>query len=202
MRRSWQTAAVAVLLIAALTSFTRGHAERIVMVLVNEPQSGWRGQQLGAKLEQLVTSRNNFELAAALEVESVATDMQGRFSKNRLVDWGLKTKCRYIIWCDILREDIRTEAGMSLPHLIKQKRLTAYLDVDYRIVDSYRGRILHADRLQGKTGGASSIQTLDEAGADPDLYLSFTERRELFDALEAECAEKIFEQLERIARQR
>lgn len=175
---------------------------RITMVLVNGPELGWSEPQFAEKLERLIGGRANFELVSPLEARKLSEQLEGRFSREFLVDWGMHTDCRYIVWCDIIKEELDVERGFSLPFVVTQKRVAARLELEYRLVDCFRGRLLSADKVERKCYGPSAMQCLDNNDADPDLYFSYLDKKRLFDDLEASAAEEVFAELERVARQR
>lgn len=196
------TTILTLLLTLLLTASAWAQTERVLMVLVNGPEAGWPEQDIQRRLEQLLTSRNKFELLPAIEAEMLAEKMNGRFSKAELIEHGLQLDCRYIIWCDITREELTIERGFSLPFLVNQRRVTATLKLEYRVVDCYRGRLLVADEIEKRKYGPSSAQFLDDTDADANLYLGYLERKRLFDELEDDAARTMFAELERIAKQR
>ncbi|MCK4856980.1 MAG: hypothetical protein KAT58_03330, partial [candidate division Zixibacteria bacterium] len=176
--------------------------ERVLMVLVNGPETGWPERDLTTKLERLFGGKNKFELVPAIEAEVLAATREGRFRKVQLIDHGLRINCRYIVSCDLIREELTLERHFRIPFLINQNRVAAILELDYHVVDCYCGRVVHSDRFKKHRFGSSSMQLLDNSGADPDLYLSYPDRKRLFDDLEDDAAREIFAELERIAKQR
>jgi hypothetical protein len=193
---------IAVLLLVLAATSPAGQTTRITMVLVNGPELGWSEPAFAEKLERLLGRRKNFELVSPLEARALAEELQGRFSREYLVDWGLHTDCRYIIWCDIVREELEVERGFSLPFVLNQKRVAAHLELEYRVVDCFRGRLLSAETIKRKTYGPSSMQFFENNDADPDLYFSYLDKKRLFDELESSAAAEVFAELEEIARQR
>jgi hypothetical protein len=193
---------VLVAIVLLFGSVTANQTERVMMVLVQGPEIGWPEQDIQGKLERLITTRNNFELASPLATAVVAEELDGRVSKQILIAHGLRMECRYIVWCDIVREDLTQERGFGIPMVVNQKRLAVRLEIDYRIVDCFRGRILLTDRIKERRFGPSTAQFLDDTGADPGLHLTYVQRRRLFEELEQHAVETIFAELERIAKQR
>jgi hypothetical protein len=176
--------------------------EKVTMVLINGPRAGWPEQDLRSKMERLLSSKNNFELVPPIEGELLAQELGGRFNKQELIDWGLRIDCRYIIWFDVVKEDLSVEKHFSIPFFASQRRITARLDLDYCIVDCFRGRLVQTDRISGRKYGPSSLQLIDDLPADPDLHIGYPEKKELFDNLETDAVGKVFAELERIAKQR
>jgi hypothetical protein len=176
--------------------------ENVTMVLINAQRAGWPEQDLRSKMERLLSSRNNFELVAPIESELLAQELEGRFDKQELIDWGLRIDCRYIIWFDVVKEDLSVEKHFSIPFFASQKRVTARLDLDYYIVDCLRGCLVQSDRISGRKYGPSSLQLIDDLPADPDLHIGYPDEKELFDKLETDAVGKVFAELERIAKQK
>lgn len=176
--------------------------DRITMILIKGPRAGWPEQDLRSKMERLLTSKNNFEMVPPIESELLAQALEGRFDKQELIDWGLRIDCRYIIWFDVVKEDLSVEKHFSIPFFASQRRVTARLDLDYCIVDCFRGRLIRTDRISGRKYGPSSLQLIDDLPADPDLHIRYPEKKELFDKLEMDAVGKVFAELERIAKQR
>ena len=193
---------IALLLLVLVVSSPAGQTTRITMVLVNGPELGWSEPGFAEKLERLLGRRKNFELVSPLEARALTEELQGRFSREYLVEWGLHTDCRYIIWCDIVREELEVERGFSLPFVLNQKRVVAYLELEYRLVDCFRGRLLSSETIERKTYGPSSMQFFENNDADPDLYFSYLDKKRLFDELESSAAAEVFAELEEVARQR
>ncbi|MFH2055542.1 MAG: hypothetical protein ABIJ61_06265 [bacterium] len=175
---------------------------RVTMVLVNGPELGWSEPQFAEKLQRLIGRRANFELVSPLEARELSEKLEGRFSREYLVDWGMHTDCRYIVWCDIVKEELKVERGFSLPFVLNQKRVAACLELEYRLVDCFRGRLLSAEKVERKCYGPSAMQFLNNSDVDPDLYFSYLDQKNLFDDLETSAAEEVFAELERVAQQR
>lgn len=195
--------AATLLLLTCVALGQVGHTStKVTMVLVNGPKLGWAEPGFDAKLERMIGGRPGMELVSPLEARELSEELEGRFSSKELVDWGLHTDCRYIIWCDIVHEDLQVERGFKFPFIVNQKRVAARLEIEYRLVDCFRGRLLLSDKIKRKSYGPSSMEFIDDSGADPDLYFSYLEKKRLFDEMETSAASEVFAELEKVARQR
>lgn len=200
--RVLRPAIASLLILAFVFAVQANQRTRITMVLVNGHDTGWPEQDLAGKLERLLSTKGEFELVPLIEKDQLSQEVNGRFQKEQLIDWGLRIDCRYIIWFEVLREDLSLERNFSIPFVLNQKRITARLELDYRIVDCFRGRLIHVDQISKRRYGPSSMQLVEDSGADPALHLNYPERRELFDRLEEDAIDEVFAELERIAKQR
>ncbi len=177
-------------------------SEKSVVVVVNVRQSQWPDGNLDGKLADRLAASNSFVLADSLEAVEVHDRIGSRFDRQAAVDAGLSTANRFVVWCDLDKQQIATERGLAFPFLAKQRRITARLNMTYRIVDCQRGRTVASDEIALKRFGPSSMQYLDFTDADSDLYLSYEARKELYDRLEQEAVEIVAERIEELARQR
>ncbi len=190
------------LILALLVVPALAQSEKSVVVVVNVRQSQWPDGNLNAKLTDRLAASNGFELADSLEAVEVHERIGSRFDRQAAVDAGLSTANRFVVWCDLDRQQIATERGLAFPFLAKQRRVTARMNLTYRIVDCQRGRTVASEEIALKRFGPSSMQYLDFTDADPDLYLSYEARKELYDRLEEEAVEVVAARIEELARQR
>jgi hypothetical protein len=192
--------AVATVLLAVSIAF--GQTERAVMLIVTGPVSGWPDGELREKLTRLFSMRNDFRLLSDDKADAVRDKLENRFNKQGLVADGQASKYRYVVWCDIIKQELRVDKGFNLPLLVNQRRVSAAIEVDYQIVDCYRGRIVASDRVVLRRNGPSSTQILEDTDADPSLLLSYPQKKEVFDKLETEAAAKLLLAFVDIAKQR
>ncbi len=190
------------LLIAALSSLAFGQTEKSVIIIVNSAGSSWPDGNFQERLNSIVAEQNGIEIAEAEEAWALLEVSGGRFNKQQAIDHGVAGAHRFVLWCDVKREDMRVEKGFALPFFAKQRRVTAQMEIEYRIVDCLRGKLVVSEKLKVKKQGPSTMQYLDFTDADPNLYLSYLERKEMFDNLEQEAADILTDAFAELARQR
>lgn len=190
------------LMILAVSTACFAQADKSVIVVVNTAASSWPDQTFANRLNVLIAEQSGVEMADPEDSDELKRASNGLFNKQQAIDHGVAGEHRYVLWCDVKREEMRIEKGFSLPFFAKQRRVTAYMDIEYRIVDCQRGRLVVSEKLKVKEHGPSSMQYLDYTDADPSLYLSYSERKEIFDKLEQEAADKLTEVIDELARQR
>lgn len=190
--------AIALILAASATAQT----EKSVIIVVNTSASSWADGEFADRLNAVIAEHNGIEVAEADDARELMDVSKGRFDKQRAIDQGIASEHRFVLWCDVKKEEMRIEKGFSFPFLARQRRVTAQMEIEYRIVDCYRGRLISSEKLTMKRHGPSTMQYLDFTDADPSLYLSYSERKELFDKLETEAADKLTEVFAEVARQR
>lgn len=190
------------LLIAALSSLAFGQTEKSVLIIVNSAGSSWPDGNFQERLNSIVAEQNGIEIAEAEEARALLEVSGGRFNKQQAIDHGVAGAHRFVLWCDVKREDMRVEKGFALPFFAKQRRVTAQMEIEYRIVDCLRGKLVVSEKLKVKKQGPSTMQYLDFTDADPNLYLSYLERKEMFDNLEQEAADILTDAFAELARQR
>ena len=190
------------LAILATSAACFAQADKSVIVVVNTAESSWPDQSFAKRLNTLMAEQSGVELAEPEDSDELKRASNGLFNKQQAIDHGVAGEHRYVLWCDVRREEMRIEKGFKLPFFAKQRRVTAYMDIEYRIVDCQRGRLMVSEKLKVKEHGPSSMQYLDYTDADPSLYLSYAERKEIFDKLEQEAADKLTEVIDDLARQR
>ncbi len=202
MARPLNSVILLVALLAAAFGAASAQVEKAVVVIVNTASSAWPDGTLAELLVDRIAETNGILVADSADARRVQDRIGLRFDKQAIVEAGLNNSYRYIVWCEIESEQVRVEQGFAFPFLAKQRRVTARLNLDYRIFDCLRGRTVASERLKLRRYGPSSMQYLDFTDADPDLYLSYESRKELFDRLETEAAEKVAAEVEDLARQR
>jgi hypothetical protein len=191
-----------ILLILALTLPAWAQAEKSVIIVVNLAGSTWPDGKFADRLNAVIAEHNGIEVADSESARELMDLSKGRFDKQQAIDHGIASEHRFVLWCDVKREDMKVEKGFSFPFLAAQRHVIAQLEVEYRIVDCYKGRLVTSDKLKVKKQGPSSMQYLDFSDADPNLYLSYFDRKELFDKLEQEAADKLTDAFADLARQR
>ncbi len=202
MARPLNSVILLVALLVAAFGTASGQVEKSVVVIVNTVSSAWPDGTLAELLVDRIAETNGILVADSADARRVQDRIGPRFDKQVVVEAGLNNSYRYIIWCEIVSEQVRVEQGFAFPFLAKQRRVTARLNLDYRIFDCLRGRTVASERLKLRRYGPSSMQYLDFTDADPDLYLSYESRKELFDRLETEAVEQVAAEVEELARQR
>lgn len=202
MKNNRRAGLMAVLLIVAMSTVVLAQADKSVIIIVNSAGSSWPDGQFQERLNAIIAEQNGLEIAEAEDAQELLKVSDGRFNKQRAIDYGVAGAHRFVLWCDVKREEMRIEKGFTLPFFARQRRVTAHMELDYRIVDCSRGRVVASEKLKVKKHGPSTMQYLDFTDADPNLYLSYVERKEMFDNLEQEAADKLTDVFAELARQR
>ncbi len=202
MKNNRWSGPVAGLLIMAMSSLALAQADKSVIIIVNSSGSSWPDGNFQERLNSIVAEQNGIEIAEAEDARELLEVSGGRFDKQQAIDHGVAGAHRYVLWCDVKREEMRVEKGFALPFFAKQRRVTAHMEIEYRIVDCLRGKLVVSEKLKVKKQGPSTMQYLDFTDADPNLYLSYIERKEMFDNLEQEAADKLTDAFAELARQR
>lgn len=202
MKNSRFTGLFICLLLTAMSAAAMAQVEKSVIIIVNTAGSSWPDGKFADRLSTAIAEQNDIEVADAEDVQELLLASNGRFDKQQAIDHGVASKHRFILWCDVKREDMRIEKGFALPFIAKQRRVTARMVIEYRIVDCYRGRLVASEKFQVKEHGPSTMQYLDFTDADPSLYLSYLERKEMYDKMEQEAAVKLTDAFDELARQR
>jgi len=203
MRNSSRLAGLVIGLLALAVSTTaQAQTDKSVIIIVNSTGSSWPDGNFQERLNNVVAEQNGIEIAEAEEARELLEVSGGRFNKQQAIDHGVAGAHRFVLWCDVKREDMRVEKGFALPFFAKQRRVTAQMEIEYRIVDCQRGKLVVSDKLKVRKQGPSTMQYLDFTDADPNLYLSYLERKEIFDNLEQEAADRLTDAFTELARQR
>lgn len=203
MRNSSRLAGLVIGLLAlAVSTAVQAQTDKSVIIIVNSAGSSWPDGNFQERLNNVVAEQNGIEIAEAEEARELLEVSGGRFNKQQAIDHGVAGAHRFVLWCDVKREDMRVERGFALPFFAKQRRVTAQMEIEYRIVDCQRGKLVVSDKLKVRKQGPSTMQYLDFTDADPNLYLSYLERKEIFDNLEQEAADKLTDAFAELARQR
>ncbi len=190
------------LLPAVLMLTATALGQKSLAVIVDVAKSSWPDSQLESTIRSEIAAANGFQISEPSIVVRLREEIGDEFDKDRVAAAGLKCDQRFVLWCRIVEEQLRVEKAFAFPILFKQRRVTARLTVEYRIVDCYRGRIVGGDRLVVKQHGPSSLQIADFTDADPNLYLSYTERKDLFDRLEQKAVAAIVGETQTLAQLR
>jgi hypothetical protein len=190
------------LLIVVLSIGVVGQNERTLLLVVNSTTNAWPDCGLRERLVNSFCDRSGLLLAPPERSENLIRRLDGRFDKNSVLAEGQSEKYRYILWCDIVKQQLTTETGFSLPILLAQKRVRATLELEYHIIDCSRGRSVAADRIVVHKNGPATLQCVDFTDADPNLLLSYSDKKALFDCIENDAAKKLIAAFDEIARQR
>ena len=202
MRSNTLTCWLGLVLTLALAWPALAQTEKSVIIVVNAAGSTWPDGKFADRLNAVIAEHNGIEVADPESARELLDLSKGRFDKQQAIDQGIASEHRFVLWCDVKREDMKVEKGFSFPFLASQRRVIAQMEVEYRIVDCYKGRLVTSEKLKVKKQGPSSMQYLDFTDADPNLYLSYFDRKELFDKLEQEAADKLTDAFADLARQR
>lgn len=173
-----------------------------VIIVVNTSSSSWVDGEFAERLNAAIGEQSGIEIADASDSRELLDLSKGRFDKQQAIDLGVASEHRFVLWCDVKKEEMRLEKGFSFPFIASQRRVTAHMEIEYRIVDCLKGRLISSEKLKMKRHGPSAMQYLDFTDADPNLYVSYGERKDLFDKLETEAADKLNEAFAEVARQR
>ncbi len=193
---------MALMLVAVLSISITGQNEKTVLLIVNTPGSTWTDCGLLERLTRYLNDHNGIALVQPQQADELNRQMAGRFDKQVLLAEGVTQKFRYIFWCDVVKQRLDIENGFSLPLFFKQKRVKASLEVEYHILDCQRGRSVSVDRICVERHGPATLQSLDYTEADPNLLLTYVEKKALFDRLEEEAARKLLASFDDVSRQR
>jgi hypothetical protein len=202
MKQTNRLVLIALLLIFALSIGVVGQNERTVLLIVNGTGNVWPDCGLRERLASSLCDRTGLLLASPERSESLVRRLAGRFDKQAVLTEGQSEKYRYILWCDVVKQQLTIENGFSLPILFTQKRVEASLELEYHIIDCSRGRSVATDRIAVHANGPATLQCLDFTDADPNLLLSYSDKKALFDRAENDAAKKLIAAFDEIARQR
>jgi hypothetical protein len=192
---------VSLLMLFLVVRFAAAETEPRVMTFVDGPTAGWIDGNLNSKLYDLFADADHFQAVPAEHSLSLAAWREEGLDSDHLIRVASQNGCRLALWCRVDREDLQSEKHFSLPFLLSQRRVSATLQVSYRVLDCIDQQVVESDRITLTRPGASALQYLDYGDADPGLYVSYQERKRLFDLLEEEAAKRIFSRLERITSQ-
>jgi hypothetical protein len=176
--------------------------EKTLLLIVNGAGNAWPDCGLQERLVSSLCDHNGLLLASPERSENLIRRLAGRFDKQAILAEGQSEKYRYVLWCDIVKQQLTIENGFSLPLLLTQKRVRASLELEYHIIDCSRGRSVAADRISVHGNGPSTLQCIDFTDADPNLLLSYSDKKALFDRVENDAAKKLIAAFDEIARQR
>ena len=202
MKQTNRIALTALLLAFVLSIGVVGQNERTLLLIVNSTGNVWPDCGLRERLVSSLCDRNGLLLASPERSESLVRRLAGRFDKQAVLAEGQSEKYRYVLWCDIVKQQLTIENGFSLPILLTQKRVKASLELEYHILDCNRGRSVAADRIAVHKNGPATMQCIDFTDADPNLLLSYSDKKALFDRIESDAAKKLIAAFDEIARQR
>jgi len=202
MKQTNRITLAALLMALALSIGVVGQNERTLLLVVNGTGNIWPDCGLRERLVSSLCDRSGLLLASPERSESLVRRLAGRFDKQAVLAEGQSEKYRYILWCDIVKQQLTIENGFSLPILFTQKRVKASLELEYHIIDCSRGRSVAADRIVANGNGPATLQCIDFTDADPNLLLSYLDKKALFDHIEKDAAKKLLAAFDEIARQR
>ncbi len=202
MRQTNRIALTTLLLALLLSIGVVGQNERTLLLIVNGTGIVWPDSGLRERLVSSLCDRSGLLLASPERSESLVRRLAGRFDKQAVLAEGQSEKYRYILWCDIVKQQLTIENGFSLPILLTQKRVKASLELEYHIIDCSRGRSVATDRIVVHENGPATLQCIDFTDADPSLLLSYSDKKALFDRIENDAAKKLIAAFDEIARQR
>ena len=202
MKQTNRIALTALLLAFVLSIGVVGQDERTLLLIVNGTGNVWPDCGLRERLVSSFCDRSGLLLVSPERSESLVRRLAGRFDKQAVLAEGQSEKYRYILWCDIVKQQLTIEDGFSLPILFTQKRVKASLELEYHIIDCSRGRSVAADHIVVHENGPATLQCIDFTDADPNLLLSYSDKKALFDRIENDAARKLIAAFDEIARQR
>ena len=202
MKQTNRIALVALLLALVMSIGVVGQNERTLLLIVNGTGNVWPDCGLRERLVSSLSDRGGLLLASPERSESLVRRLAGRFDKQAVLAEGQSEKYRYILWCDVVKQQLTIENGFSLPILFTQKRVRASLELEYHIIDCNRGRSVAADRISVHKNGPATLQCIDFTDADPNLLLSYSDKKSLFDRTESDAVKKLIAAFDEIARQR
>jgi hypothetical protein len=202
MKQTNRIILAALLMALALSIGVVGQNERTLLLIVNGTGNVWPDCALRERLVSSLCDRSGLLLASPERSENLVRRLAGRFDKQAVLAEGQSEKYRYILWCDIVKQQLTIENGFSLPILFTQKRVKASLELEYHIIDCSRGRSVAADRIVANGNGPATLQCIDFTDADPNLLLSYSDKKALFDHIEKDAAKKLLAAFDEIARQR
>jgi hypothetical protein len=202
MRQTNRIALATLLLAIVMSVGVVGQNERTLLLIVNSTGIVWPDCGLRERLVSSLCDRSGLLLASPERSESLVRRLAGRFDKQAALAEGQTEKYRYILWCDVVKQQLTVENGFSLPILLTQKRVKASLEIEYHIIDCSRGRSVAANHIMVHANGPATLQYIDFTDADPNLLLSYSDKKALFDRTENEAAKKLIAAFDEIARQR
>jgi hypothetical protein len=161
MKQTNRITLTALLMALALSIGVVGQNERTLLLIVNGTGNAWPDCGLRERLVSSLCDRSGLLLASPERSESLVRRLAGRFDKQAVLAEGQSEKYRYILWCDIVKQQLTIENGFSLPILFTQKRVKASLELEYHIIDCSRGRSVAADRIVANGNGPATLQCID-----------------------------------------
>jgi hypothetical protein len=189
------------LVISVCGSVIFAQSPRGTAIVVNKQASSWLDCKFDEKLVRLFADRTDLTLVPSAQDSSLQALNSGRFDQEDILKAGLDGHCRYVVWCDILRQDLKIERGFTIPMLLNQRKIKATFEVDYRVLDCYRGKLVASDKITLRRNGPSALQYLDNTDSDPALVMTYEDKLELFESLEQEAASKLYSTFDEVARQ-
>jgi hypothetical protein len=195
--------ALTMLLLTLVLSFgVVGQNEKTLLLIVNDAGNAWPDCGLRERLVSSLCDRSGLLLVSPERSESLIRRLAGRFDRQAVLAEGQSEKYRYVLWCDVVKQQLTIENGFSLPILLTQKHVKASLELEYHIIDCSRGRSVATDHISVHGNSSSTMQCIDFTNADPNLLLSYSDKKALFDRIENDAAKKLIAAFDEIAQLR
>lgn len=170
-----------------------------VVLKVNTVPSPWAKNQLEDKLLTLLSRSNDTRIYSA---SSLPKDMPefplAVHNLDSLINWGLETGHRYLLFVNISNEEIIRKKTFSLPLIFQRYEAVATVRGEIKLVDLSRNKLLIAEPFEIKKRGKRIFQAAtDDNIYDPSIHLSPIEKVRFLGELEDKLARHIMSKVSR-----
>lgn len=191
--------ATAVSLILALALPASGAPLKEVVLKVKTSPNPWAENQLEDKLLMRLSRSSDHRIYSA---ETLSSDLpefpSATHNLDSLINWGLETGRRYLLFVDITDEKIVRKKTFSLPLIFQRYEVIAVVRGEIRLVDLSRNKLLVAEPFEVKKRGKRIFQAAtDDDKYDPAIHLSPVEKIRFLDELGDKLARHIVSKVSR-----
>jgi hypothetical protein len=199
-RQVGNRAKIIIFIFAAVLSAGAAVAENAVIIRMAVPECPWSDVRLDEKLKLRLSTLNRAPIVFPGEKYRPHDSAMQVSGIDDLVAIGREAGGRYLVDIFVDRMDIEKRKTTVIPQVVTFYRVYGVITGTIRITDVTAARNVKLQNFQYELKASARWQFVDDDENDADLKTAADEKMELFDRLEAEAAEGLFAEIEKLVR--
>lgn len=181
------------------TSFGSG---RKILLHVNPVSLAWSSSRIDEAIVSRFTREREFQFIVNSATVESARDFPGsRYDIDSLLNWGAELGGRYLLSVDVSSERLDKKRTMYIPLILHRYETVGIIDAEIRLLDIKRGRMILAVPMVVELTAKRIVQAdPDKDQDDANIHIRASDKEEFFLKLERKFADKLYERVYRILR--
>ena len=192
MRKTYFIIIVVLSLLAVAAARMHGQtALGPVTVVMEQPRQYLSDFTLTDRLNRFLVLRGGYDVILTDTDSTLPQPPRDRFDPRRLLEWGQRVGCRYLIYLRIDDRLVERRKKTTIPFILNHYVVEGRLTGDVALLDLTRDRVVGTWPLEAIITGPQKWQINDDYPDDPDLNISAPQKILFLQKLEDAAVEEI-----------